>query len=45
MIFTKTEHNGSDVHPGLKKVKPADAGIPLGRQAQHQNEDASADDD
>ncbi len=44
-VSTKRQDNGSDLHPGLTKVEPADTGFPVGRQAQHRNETASAEDD
>jgi len=44
-ISPKAERHRRHVHPCLEKVKPADVGLPKSRYAEHQNKEASADED
>src|SRR5205823_6979236 len=40
-IPAEAQYDGGEVHPGLKKVQPADVGLPKGGDAQHESKKAS----
>ena len=44
-VPAKGRDDGGDVHPRLKEVKPADIGLPVSRHRQHEDKDASANQD
>src|SRR6516162_6661709 len=44
-VAAKRERNRDDVHPGLKKVQPANVRFEVGGEAQHENEQTTPRDD
>jgi len=42
-VPAKGRDDSGDVHPRLKEMQPADIGLPVSRYRQHQDKDASAD--